>query len=201
MSEKLTPLLGQYRHIKSRYPDTLLLFRVGDFYEMFYEDAETGARALNLVLTSRPHGPHNRVPLAGVPARTLDTYIARLVAQGFKVAVCDQLEAPAKGRPVVRRDVVEVITPGTLTRDSLLAERRNNYLMAVSPAEGGWGLAYADVSTGEFFVAEVEPGAFLEEVKRIEPAEILVPQSGNVHVPAPPKGRLTPLDDYYFSTE
>uniref|UniRef100_A0A7C4GGG7 DNA mismatch repair protein MutS n=1 Tax=candidate division WOR-3 bacterium TaxID=2052148 RepID=A0A7C4GGG7_UNCW3 len=201
MSEKLTPLIGQYRRIKNRYPDTLLLFRVGDFYEMFYEDAETGAKALNLVLTSRPHGPHNRVPLAGVPARAVDTYIARLVAQGFKVAVCDQLEAPAKGRPVVRRDVVEVITPGTLIRDSLLAERRNNYLMAVSPSDNGWGLAYADVSTGEFFVSETGPAAFLEEVKRVEPAEILVPQSAGQNIPAPPNCRLTPVDDYYFSPE
>lgn len=201
MADRLTPLLGQYRRIKDRYPDTLLLFRVGDFYEMFYDDAETGARALNLVLTSRPHGPHNRVPLAGVPAKAVDSYIARLVAQGFKVAVCDQLEPPARGRPVVRRDVVEVITPGTLTRDSLLTERRNNYLMAVSPSDSGWGLAYADISTGEFFVAEIEPGAFREEARRIEPAEILVPQSAGLAVSAPPQSRLTPLDDYYFSPE
>ncbi|MEO0085884.1 MAG: DNA mismatch repair protein MutS, partial [candidate division WOR-3 bacterium] len=94
MSERLTPLLAQYRRIKEAHPGTILLFRVGDFYEMFYEDAEVGARALGLTLTSRPHGPHNRVPLAGVPAKALDTYLSRLVAQGFKVAVCDQLELP-----------------------------------------------------------------------------------------------------------
>ncbi|MBM3315479.1 DNA mismatch repair protein MutS, partial [candidate division WOR-3 bacterium] len=125
MPEKLTPLLAQYRRIKEQYRDALLLFRVGDFYETFYEDAPVAARALNLTLTSRPHGPDNDVPLAGVPARSVDTYIARLVAQGFKVAVCDQLEEPGKGKAVVRRDVVEVITPGTLTRPGLLEERRN----------------------------------------------------------------------------
>src|SRR5512141_536548 len=177
MPEKLTPLLAQYRKIKEQHKDTLLLFRVGDFYEMFYEDAEIGAKALNLTLTSRPHGPDLRIPLAGVPAKAVDTYIARLVAQGFKVAVCDQMELPAQGKPVVRRDVTEVITPGTVTAPGLLEERRNNYLLAIVPAGDKYGLAFADVSTGDFSVAEVASDAIAEEIQKLDPAEVLLPQT------------------------
>jgi len=209
VSEKLTPLLAQYRKIKEQHKDTLLLFRVGDFYEMFYEDASIGAKALNLTLTSRPHGPHNRVPLAGVPAKALETYIGRLVTQGFKVAVCDQLELPDSRKPVVRRDVVEVVTPGTLTNPNLLEARRNNFLLALSPAGDRYGLAFADVSTGEFSVAEVPADSLLEEIQKIDPTEILIPQSWT---PASAGGHLesssprilsssTRLDDYYFTQD
>ncbi len=207
MSEKLTPLLAQYRKIKEQHKDTLLLFRVGDFYEMFYEDAAIGAKALNLTLTSRPHGPDNVVPLAGVPAKALDTYVGRLVAQGFKVAVCDQLELPDGRKPVVKRDVVEVITPGTLTNPNLLEARRNNFLLAISPAGDRCGIAFADVSTGEFSVAEISADALVEEVQKIDPAEILVPQSWNAGPsPIPPRNwdcvpGPTRLDDYYFTQD
>jgi DNA mismatch repair protein MutS len=177
MSEKLTPLLAQYRKIKEQHKDTLLLFRVGDFYEMFYEDAAIGAKALNLTLTSRPHGPDNRIPLAGVPAKALDTYVGRLVAQGFKVAVCDQLELPDARKPVVRRDVVEVITPGTVTNPNLLEAKRNNFLLALSPAADRYGIAFADVSTGEFSVAEVPAESLVEEIQKIDPTEILIPHT------------------------
>jgi DNA mismatch repair protein MutS len=200
VSKKLTPLLAQYRKIKRQHEDTLLLFRVGDFYEMFYEDAATGAKALNLTLTSRPHGPDNRVPLAGVPAKALDTYIGRLVAQGFKVAVCDQLEQPDARKPVVRRDVVEVITPGTVTNPDLLESRRNNFLLALSPAGDRYGIAFADVSTGEFSVAEIPADSLVEEVQKIDPTEILVPQAWE---PGGTDLRLKPtrLDDYYFTQD
>ncbi|MEO0070655.1 MAG: DNA mismatch repair protein MutS [candidate division WOR-3 bacterium] len=202
--ERLTPLLAQYHRIKERYPGTLLLFRVGDFYEMFYEDAEIGARALNLTLTSRPHGPNHRVPLAGVPAKSLEAYVARLVAQGLKVAVCEQLEAPSRNKPVVARDVIEVITPGTVTRSGLLDERRNNYIMALSPAGENWGMAFADLSTGEFTVTEIDFKNLTEEIVRVSPAEILLPENW----PGEPPNRklgielaLTRLDDYYFTPE
>ena len=209
MSEKLTPLLAQYRKIKEQHKDTLLLFRVGDFYEMFYEDAAIGAKALNLTLTSRPHGPDNRVPLAGVPAKALDTYVGRLVAQGFKVAVCDQLEPPDSRKPVVRRDVVEVITPGTVTNPDLLEARRNNFLLALSPAGDRYGLAFADISTGEFSVAEVPAASLAEEIQKIDPAEILIPQTWT---PGSATGLLessipgilsssTRIDDYYFTQD
>jgi DNA mismatch repair protein MutS len=218
MSEKLTPLLAQYRRIKEQQKDALLLFRVGDFYEMFYEDAGIGAKALNLTLTSRPHGPHNQVPLAGVPAKALDTYIGRLVAQGFKVAVCDQLELPDAHKPVVRRDVVKVITPGTVTNPDLLEARRNNFLLAVSPAGDRYGIAFADVSTGEFSVAEIPAGSLVEEIQKIDPAEILIPQTWagardvtetaevSEGVPSHPLlprslSSSTRLDDYYFTQD
>jgi DNA mismatch repair protein MutS len=209
MSEKLTPLLAQYRRIKEQHKDTLLLFRVGDFYEMFYEDAAIGAKALNLTLTSRPHGPDNRIPLAGVPAKALDTYVGRLVAQGFKVAVCDQLELPDPRKPVVKREVVEVITPGTITNPNLLEARRNNFLLALSPAADRYGIAFADVSTGEFSVAEIPTDSLVEEIQKIDPTEILAPQTWT---PGSATGTLEPLnprilsslsrlDDYYFTQD
>ncbi|MGQ9678810.1 MAG: DNA mismatch repair protein MutS [bacterium] len=201
MAEKLTPLLSQYQRIKKRYPETILLFRVGDFYEMFYQDAEIGARALNLTLTSRPHGPDHRVPLAGIPAKSLDTYVARLVEQGYKVAVCEQLEPPNQGKPVVARDVVEVITPGTLVRDAFLNEHRNNYLMAISPG-GVLGIAFTDLSTGEFYIAEINVDALAEEVTRISPSELLLPQNWDKELPPYlPVKKITSLDDYYFTPE
>jgi DNA mismatch repair protein MutS len=200
MSEKLTPLLTQYRRIKERHPGMLLLFRVGDFYEMFYEDAAVGAKALGLTLTSRPHGPDNRVPLAGVPAKALDTYVGRLVAAGFRVAVCDQLELPQKGRPVVRRDVVEVITPGTVTAPNLLVARRNNFLVAVSPSGDRFGVACCDASTGEFAVEETDSRGLLEAVLRVDPAEVLVPESWT-GPDLPERLHLTRLDDYYFTED
>ncbi len=203
MSEKLTPLLAQYRRIKEQNPGTLMLFRVGDFYEMFYEDAETGARALGLTLTSRPHGPDNRVPLAGVPAKSLELYVGRLVSQGFRVAVCDQLEAPSAAKPIVKRDVVEVITPGTITRPGLLSERRNNYLLAVSCRGDVCGLSFADVSTGEFRVAEVPAARLAEELQKLDPSEVLIPQSSDIAPWASPLApfSLTRLDDYYFTED
>ncbi|MBM3322564.1 DNA mismatch repair protein MutS, partial [candidate division WOR-3 bacterium] len=201
MPERLTPLLAQYRRIKEAHQGAILLFRVGDFYEMFYEDAEAGARALNLTLTSRPHGPHNRVPLAGVPAKALDTYLSRLVAQGFKVAVCDQLELPAPGKPVVKRDVVEVLTPGTVTTPNLLDARRNNYLLALAPTPDRFGLAFADVSTAEFFVAEVPASSVAEEVQKLAPAEVLLPQSTDAGLVPDLKVSITRLDDYYFTQD
>ena len=201
MPAKQTPLLEQYRRIKQQHEGALLLFRVGDFYEMFYEDAEAGARALGLTLTSRPHGTNNRVPLAGVPAKSLDTYVGRLVAQGFKIAICEQLEPPSSHKPVVRREVVEVITPGTLTRPGLLDEKRNNYLMALAPAGGRWGLAFADVSTGEFRAGEVSRAALAEEIQKIEPREILLPESFEDTADSPDVANLTRLDDWYFTQD
>lgn len=201
MAERLTPLLAQYRRIKDRYPETLLLFRVGDFYEMFYEDAEVGARALNLTLTSRPHGPNIRVPLAGIPAKALDSYVARLVAQGFKIAICDQLEEPNQNKPVVHRDVVEIITPGTVTRAPLLDEQRNNYLLALSPAGDVWGMAFADLTTGEFALGEIKTASIAEELAKIAPAEILLPQNWTGESPFENQYRITRIDDYYFTEE
>lgn len=200
MTARLTPLLEQYRRIKDRHQDAILLFRVGDFYETFYEDAPVVAQALDLVLTSRPHGPGNNVPLAGIPVRSLDTYVARLVARGFKVAVCDQLEEPANGRNIFHRDVVEVITPGTLTRPGLLPERQNNYLLAISPAGDICGIAFVDVSTGEFGVGETRMNELVEEVRRLSPGEVLLGRSVQIDC-LPPDLPVTRLDDYCFTQD
>ncbi|MFO7638920.1 MAG: DNA mismatch repair protein MutS [bacterium] len=188
-------------NIKQQHQGALLLFRVGDFYEMFYEDAEVGARALGLTLTSRPHGPTNRVPLAGVPAKSLDNYVARLVAGGHRVAICEQLEPPSARKPVVRREVVEVITPGTLVRPGLLDEKRSNYLMALSPAGEKCGMAFADVSTGEFLLAEVPMAALAEEIQKVEPRELLVPESWPEDRELPGGIEVTRREDYYFTQD
>ncbi|HEX5815145.1 MAG TPA: DNA mismatch repair protein MutS [Methylomirabilota bacterium] len=169
-----TPMMQQYRELKRRFPDHLLLFRLGDFYELFAEDAELGARLLSITLTAR-----QSVPMAGIPHHAAEGYIARLVQAGQKIAICEQLEAPGKGRKLLRRDVVRVVTPGTLTDTAYLAGGANNFLLALAPAGAALGVALLDVSTGEFWVGEdadadggVLPAALLRR-----PSEILVPET------------------------
>src|SRR5690606_1666078 len=148
-----TPLMQQWREAKSRHRDALLFFRVGDFFELFNEDAEEGARLLGLTLTSRNNGAASRVPLAGVPAKALDEYLARLVKLGRRVAICDQVEDPAEAKGIVRREVTETVTPGTVVQDTLLRARRNNHVVALAPSQQGpWGIAALDLSTGELSV-------------------------------------------------
>ena len=199
MPEQLTPLLLQYRKIKDKYRDAILLFRLGDFYEMFYEDAVTGSKVLGLTLTSRSHSPTNKVPLAGVPAKAVDSYIAKLVEAGFRVAVCEQMEVPGLTK-LIRRDVVEVITPGTALRPTLLQERRNQFLVGIAPGEQQVGFAYADISTGEFGVTELTPLTLAEEIQKFDPREIVVPK-GWEGVKKLAGTTLTPLDDYYFTQD
>ncbi|MFQ5537643.1 MAG: DNA mismatch repair protein MutS [Gemmatimonadota bacterium] len=173
-----TPLMQQWREAKSRHRDSLLFFRVGDFYELFYGDAEEGARLLGLTLTSRNNGAAARVPLAGVPAKALDDYLGRLIRMGRRVAICDQVEDPATAKGIVRREVTETITPGTVLTEGLLAERRNNYLAALAPGEdGAYGLAAVDVSTGELTARRVEAAELEGELGRLEPAELVLPRS------------------------
>ncbi len=186
-----TPLRRQYLEIKRRYPHALLFFRLGDFYETFDEDAETVARELEITLTSRPMSKGERVPLAGIPHHALDSYLGKLIARGYKVAVCEQVEAPAKGKKLVDRRVVRVVTPGTLVEDNLLESAANNYLAALAAADGRWGLAYADVSTGEFTCLEGDEGEVAAELGRLGPAETLLPQGAAP--PAALTGTLTPL--------
>ena len=170
----VTPMMQQHRELKRRYPDHLLLFRLGDFYELFAEDAELGARLLSITLTAR-----QSVPMAGIPHHAAEGYIARLVQAGQKIAICEQLEAPAKGKKLLRRDVVRVITPGTLTDTAYLPGGANNYLLALAPVGAALGVALLDVSTGEFCVGEdadaaggVLPAALLRR-----PSEILIPDT------------------------
>ncbi|HET9982486.1 MAG TPA: DNA mismatch repair protein MutS [Longimicrobiales bacterium] len=172
-----TPLMQQWRDAKSRHPDALIFFRVGDFYEMFFEDAEEGAKLLGLTLTSRNNGGAANVPLAGVPVRARDEYLERLVRMGRRVAICEQVEDPAEAKGIVRREVIETVTPGAVLADTLLAARRNNFLVALAPAgEDEVGLAGVDISTGEVVCTLASEGALEAELARFEPAEILVPQ-------------------------
>jgi DNA mismatch repair protein MutS len=202
MLQHLTPLLQQYHRIKERYKDTILLFRMGDFYEMFYEDAKIGSKVLGLTLTSRTHGKTTKVPLAGVPVKSIDNYIARLVQAGLKVAVCEQLEAPGIAK-LIKRDVIEVITPGTVLRPALLEERKNHFLLAITPNEFVCGFAFADLSTGEFNVAEIPLTSLSEAIQKIDPKEIILPKGWNNFrtLMKDIDYTETPLDDYYFSYE
>jgi DNA mismatch repair protein MutS len=177
-------MMEQYIEIKTANPDCLLFYRMGDFYELFFDDAETASRALGIVLTKRGKHLGRDIPMCGVPIERADDYLHRLIALGHRVAVCEQLEDPAEarkrgGKSVVRRDVVRLVTPGTLTEDSLLDARRNNYLLAlarsrVSSNEDRFALAWIDISTGEFHVAECDRGALSAEIARIEPGEVIV---------------------------
>src|SRR5690348_3950652 len=181
---RVTPMMEQYIEIKAANPDCLLFYRMGDFYELFFEDAEVASRALGIVLTKRGKHLGADIPMCGVPVERADEYLHRLIALGHRVAVCEQLEDPAAarkrgGKSVVRRDVVRLVTPGTLTEDSLLDAKRNNYLAALarnraSAGEDRFALAWIDISTGEFRVAECDRGALAAAIARVEPGEIIV---------------------------
>jgi DNA mismatch repair protein MutS len=172
----LTPMMRQYREWKRRYPDYLLLFRLGDFYEAFHEDAAVAARTLDIALTSRQKG-EGAIPMAGVPHHAVDTYIARLIRAGLKVAVCDQVEAaPVRGRQLIRREVVRLVTPGTITESGLLDGRLNNFLAAVWRGADHLGVALVDVTTADFWVGEAADAESLGEALLLRrPAEVLVP--------------------------
>jgi DNA mismatch repair protein MutS len=206
---RVTPLRQQYLDIKQQYPDCILFFRLGDFYETFDEDAEIAARELDLVLTGRPVSKEERVPMAGVPHHALESYIARLIEKGYHVAVCEQMSEP-DGRGIVDREVTRVVTPGTIIEPELLVEDRANYLMGIYPqgdAETGhWGragLAYVDISTGEFAATQLEgenAGVLvLEELARLSPREVLMPESWVERGVSLPQGiHLTPIADWRF---
>jgi DNA mismatch repair protein MutS len=181
MIEATTPLMQQYQGIKSRYPHALLLFRLGDFYELFYEDAIIAARELQITLTSRNREKGQPIPMCGVPYHAADGYIARLIRAGFKIAICDQMELPGPGKKIVRREVVRVITPGTATDGAVLEARENNFLAAVAKdAAGALGMAYVDLSTGEFQATEFSgvgaAEALRDELQLLRPRETLLPR-------------------------
>ena len=193
-----TPLRRQYLDIKRRYPHAILFFRLGDFYETFDEDAETVARELEITLTSRPVSKNQRVPLAGIPHHSLDSHLGKLIARGYKVAICEQMEPP-KGGNLVDRQVVRVVTPGTLVEENLLAGAANNFLAAYVPEDGLAGLAHVDVSTGEFGCFQAEAAEAALEIERLAPAELLLPQG--ITPPGNSTGTLTPLGGHAFEAE
>src|SRR5947199_209676 len=182
---RATPVMEQYIEIKAANPHCLLFYRMGDFYELFFEDAEVAARALGIVLTKRGKHLGRDIPMCGVPVHRADEYLNRLIALGHRVAVCEQLEDPAEarkrgGKSVVRRDVIRVVTPGTLTEETLLDARRNNHRLAIARArasvgeEGRFAVAWIDISTGEFRIAECDRPGLAAEIARLEPGEIIV---------------------------
>ena len=175
---ELTPMMKQYLEIKERCRDCILFFRLGDFYEMFFEDAEIASRELELVLTGKDCGLAERAPMCGVPYHAALSYIGRLVSKGYKVAVCEQLEDPALAKGIVKRDIVRIYTPGTVTDEQMLSQKSNNYLAAVYEFRSMYGLAAADITTGELYLTSLTVGStynhLANEIARFSPSEIIV---------------------------
>ena len=176
---ELTPMMRQYLEIKERHPDCILFFRLGDFYEMFADDAKLASHELDLTLTTRDRGKEKseQVPMCGVPYHSAESYIARLVARGYKVAICEQMEDPALAKGLVKRDITRIVTPGTVIESSMLDESRNNYFACVFGEGGRYGLSFCDISTGAFYATQAEGAEAMErvisELGRFAPAEVL----------------------------
>src|SRR3989339_707375 len=173
---QLTPGMQQYMKIKNANPDCIILFRMGDFYETFFEDAKTVARELEITLTSRGKGEF-KAPLAGLPYHALDPYLAKLVKKGYKVGIVEQIEDPKKAKGLVKRDLVRIITPGTVVESLILEQGSNNYLLSFIKENDEFAVSFCDLSTGEFLTTKLNLDQFLNELKRINPAEIIFPMS------------------------
>ena len=173
----LTPMMQHYIEMKEQYPHAVMLYRLGDFFEAFFEDAELISRELELVLTGRDGGKTvGRIAMAGIPHHALDRYANQLVEKGYSIAVCDQMEAASEAQGLVRREVTRVITPGTVIEEGMLAAKKNNFLVAIANGGENWGLAYTDISTGEFAVTQLNSTEHLiHELLRLQPAEVLIP--------------------------
>ncbi|MBI2836372.1 MAG: DNA mismatch repair protein MutS [Chloroflexi bacterium] len=209
MKERQTPIRRQYLEIKRKYPQALLLFRLGDFYETFDEDARIVAAELDIVLTSREMGKGHRVPMAGIPYHALDNYLGRLVNNGHKVAICEQTTEPEDSLGIVEREVVRVVTPGTVVEPALLDSRKNNYLVAVAPGSENAGIAYVDITTGEFATTQLPLARALAEMERLCPSEIVAPQGADLATLLFPEHNrresrpvgITRVDDYWFEPD
>src|SRR5512134_2690533 len=186
MSE-LTPLMKQYREIKRQHLDAILLFRMGDFYEMFDQDAVTASKVLEITLTARNKSKGIETPLCGFPYHAAEGYIAKLIRRGFKVAVCEQVEDPKLAKGLVKREVIRVVTPGTVLDANLLDAKDNNYLASLYPSKDGYGAAFLDISTGDFSLAEVQGAENLAELdtvlSRFTPREIVLPKGHSASEP------------------
>ena len=184
---ELSPMMKQYNEIKAQNEDSILFFRVGDFYEMFFEDAKKASEELDLVLTGKECGLAERAPMCGVPFHSCEAYIARLVEKGYKVAICEQTEDPTTAKGLVRRDVIRTITPGTVFEDSMLDEGKNNYLASIVIEENEVGLCFTDASTGECHATVLPKDDFqsrvIDELSRFSPREILVKEDFKVQAP------------------
>ncbi len=213
LMERMTPMMRQYHSVKQQHPGMLVLFRMGDFYELFYEDAEVASRELEITLTSRNNDRKgNPIPMAGVPHHALDNYLARLVKRGFKVALCDQVEDPKQAKGIVRREVTRVVTPGTAVEENLLESKRNNYLAALHFRQPeGYGIGFVDVSTGEFWVSEFQAAKAWEAVEaemlHFRPREVVIPEGRLEELTALLPSDfvaslvLTPQSDWHFNSD
>ncbi len=196
----LTPVRQQYLSIKKKYPEAIVLFRLGDFYETFDEDAEIASKELEIVLTSREMGKGCKVPLAGIPYHALDNYLARLINRGYKVAICEQVTKPGETKGLVQREVVRLVTPGTVVESSLLDSKTNNYLTSLVLGDGDVGLAYVDITTSEFATTQLPFPRLIPELKRLHPSEVITAESSDLSeldLTAP----VTSLEDYWFEPE
>ncbi|MBO8093247.1 MAG: DNA mismatch repair protein MutS [Prosthecochloris sp.] len=207
---KDTPMMRQYLEVKERYPDFLLLFRVGDFYECFYDDARTVSEALNIVLTRRSNGAAADIAMAGFPHHACEGYIARLVKKGFKVAVCDQVEDPSQAKGIVRREITDIVTPGITYSERILDDRQNNYLCALCFVKQGRrevvGVAFIDVTTAEFRISDIAKSGLRDMLQSVQPAEVLLSAGDREYKEEIsrylPQGVLVSLqDDWMFSAE
>lgn len=199
-----TPLMAQYYKIKQSHPDTILLFRVGDFFETFEDDAKLASKVLGITLTKRSSGYAEDTPLAGFPHHAIDTYLPKLVRAGYRVAVCEQIENPKFAKGIVKREVIEVVTPGVTLSDKLLDHKKNNYLLSISLNDQISGISFCDVSTGEFYVFEIPTSQLGEQIESINPSEFLISKRDKEFLSKlieriNPDLRITKLDDWIFS--
>jgi DNA mismatch repair protein MutS len=200
MREGLTPIRRQYLRIKQKYPQAIVFFRLGDFYETFDEDAKLASRELEIVLTSREMGRGHRVPMAGIPYHALDNYLARLINRGYKVAICEQVTKPGETKGLVQREVVRLVTPGTVVEPSLLDSKSNNYLVSLVLAGDAAGIAYVDITTTEFATTQVPLHRIIPELERLKPSEVITAESSELS-DLGLAASLTRLDDYWFELE
>ena len=196
---KHTPMMQQYLGLKAQHPETLLFYRMGDFYELFFEDAEKAARLLDITLTTRGQSAGTPIKMAGVPYHSLEPYLARLVKLGESAVICEQIGDPATSKGPVERAVARIVTPGTLTDAALLDEKRDTLLMAVAANKQLTGLAWLNLASGEFRLCEVAPEKLPATLERIRPAEIIVPDG--LELPFAPEAALTRKPDWHFDSE
>ncbi|MDD6615449.1 MAG: DNA mismatch repair protein MutS, partial [Lachnospiraceae bacterium] len=175
---QLTPMMQKYVETKEQYKDCILFYRLGDFYEMFFDDAIRASKALEITLTGKDCGLEERAPMCGVPYHAVDTYLNKLISKGFKVAICEQVEDPKQAKGLVKREVIRVVTPGTNLNTQALDETKNNYLMCVVCTEDRYGISIVDITTGEYLVTEVDSDRkLLDEITKYSPTELICNQS------------------------
>ncbi len=200
MRDSVTPIRQQYLRIKRKYPQAIVLFRLGDFYETFDEDAKTTSRELEIVLTSREMGKGNKVPMAGIPYHAIDNYLAKLINRGYKVAICEQITKPGETKGIVQREVIRVVTPGTVIEPGLLDSKKNNYLLSLVADETMAGIAYVDITTSQFATTQLPINRIRTELERLKPSEVIIAQDAelpDIGLTPPP----TKVDNYWFDGE